>query len=193
MAHLDGQEIIAIEDTPKPAKKTSGRRTGEKWHNNDLPEGCSADNLWCKTFIPTYLSWIGQQEDSWTVSDADAKVWLQKIWQVVYGKKLQPYKIKTDGPVFAIVSPISVSEPPGVSTSCHCSHRPNNASQMPGDRLLAQLAWPLLTHFLSQSQSLQRTRIECVSHKRALRTLNSSTPMLLPIIHRYHHCPDGCH
>jgi hypothetical protein len=94
------QDIIKIEDTPKPAKKTAGRRSGRKWHTVDLPEGCGSE--WRKKFIPTFFKWISNLDDSWTVDDVAAKSALQKIWKVSFPEIA--YKIKTDGPVFVVVS-----------------------------------------------------------------------------------------
>jgi hypothetical protein len=94
------QDIIKIEDTPKPAKKTTGHRSGPKWHTTDLPEGCGSE--WRKVFIPTFFKWICHLDDPWTVDDMATKSALQKIWQVSFREIA--YKIKTDGPVFAVVT-----------------------------------------------------------------------------------------
>jgi len=69
----------------------------------DLPEGCCENNNWTKIFIPTYIWFVGQQDDPWNVDDMTAKSAMQKIWKSVYGKNLA-YKITTDTPVFSIVS-----------------------------------------------------------------------------------------
>jgi hypothetical protein len=99
--------MIKIEETPKPIKKTTGRKSGTKWCASDLPEGCHVDNLWHKTFIPTYIKYVSQQDDPWTVDDKAAKSAMQKIWHTVYKKSIS-YQITTDGPVFAVVSVCSL-------------------------------------------------------------------------------------
>jgi hypothetical protein len=79
------------------------RQAGCKWTTADFPMGCNENNLFQKCFIPTYIKWVGQPSNPWTVDDLVAITAMQKIWTVVYGKTI-PYKITTDGPVFAIVS-----------------------------------------------------------------------------------------
>jgi len=89
---------------PKPDKNVSTRRHGVKWATKDLPEGAIDDGLWRKVFVPTYIDFVGQQEDPWTVDDTVAKSAMQKIWKVVYkDRDVESYKIKTDGPVFGLV------------------------------------------------------------------------------------------
>jgi hypothetical protein len=102
------QEIIEIEETPKPIRKTATTRRGSKWQTVDLPLGCVEDGLWRKTFIPTYIAFISQQEDPWTITDAVAKSAMQKIWDKIFGEDI-PHKITTDGAVFSVVSCILLS------------------------------------------------------------------------------------
>ena len=71
---------------------------------SDLPKGATGDGLWHHAFVPMYIDFVSQQEDPWTIDDASAISAMQKIWKVVYKKKdIESYKIKTDGPVFALV------------------------------------------------------------------------------------------
>ena len=79
------------------------RQAGRKWTVADLPQGCNENNLFRKRFIPMYIKFLAQGGDPWTVDDLMAVTAMQKIWNTVYGKTI-PYKISSDGPVFAIVS-----------------------------------------------------------------------------------------
>jgi hypothetical protein len=87
----------------------------------DLPEGCAEDNRWRKTFIPTYIWFVAQQDDPWAVSDVAAKAGLQKIWNVVYPDI--KYKIRTDGPVFALVSTTPTPQKPTRQTPQQAQQR----------------------------------------------------------------------
>jgi len=78
-------------------------QAGHKWTVADLPQGCNKNNLFHKHFIPMYIKFLAQGGDPWTVDELTAVMAMQKIWNMVYGKTI-PYKISSDGPVFAIVS-----------------------------------------------------------------------------------------
>jgi hypothetical protein len=43
-----------------------------KWTTADLPIGCNKNNLFRKKFIPTYIKWVGEQNDPWMVDDLAA-------------------------------------------------------------------------------------------------------------------------
>jgi hypothetical protein len=83
------------------------RQAGRKWTTADLPEACHTNNLFRKSFIPTYIKWVSQGRNPWTVDDLDAVAAMRKIWNAVYGNTIR-YTISTDGPVFAIVSRIYI-------------------------------------------------------------------------------------
>jgi hypothetical protein len=78
------------------------RQAGRKWTLADLPEACNKNNLFRKRFIPTYIKFVAQSGDPWTIDDLAAVTAMQKIWNAIYGQTI-PYTISTDGPVFAIV------------------------------------------------------------------------------------------
>jgi len=50
-----------------------------------------------------YIKFLAQGGNPWTVDYLMVVMAMQKIWNMVYGKMI-PYKISSDGPVFAIVS-----------------------------------------------------------------------------------------
>lgn len=79
------------------------RQAGQKWTLADLPKDCCQNNLFHKHFIPTYIKFVAQGSDPWTIEDLMAITTMQKIWTAVYGKT-NPYTISTDCPVFAIIS-----------------------------------------------------------------------------------------
>ena len=91
-----------VKDTPKP-NRPAMRQAGRKWTSADLPKDCSQNNLFRKHFIPTYIKFVAQGCDPWTINDLTAVTAMQKIWAAVYRKTI-PYTISTDCPVFAIIS-----------------------------------------------------------------------------------------
>jgi hypothetical protein len=98
------QDLVKIEEMPETTITIPARRHGAKWTMKDLPEGAMEDGLWRHAFVPTYIDFVSQQEDPWTINDADAKSAMQKIWKAVYKKRdVESYKIRSDGPVFALV------------------------------------------------------------------------------------------
>jgi hypothetical protein len=78
-------------------------QAGHKWTVANLPAGCNENNLFHKCFIPTYIKFLAEGGDPWTMDELTVVTAMQKIWNAVYGKKI-PYMITTDCPVFAIVS-----------------------------------------------------------------------------------------
>ena len=87
--------------SPLP-KRTLG---GKKYTNSDLPAGVLDNGIWRQVFIPTYVKYLASQNsnDTWTISDNDAIELMQNIWKFIYGARV-PYRIKTRGPVFFLVS-----------------------------------------------------------------------------------------
>jgi hypothetical protein len=133
--------------------------------------GCAEDGRWRKIFVPTYIWFVAQQEDPWTVDDAVAKSAMQKIWQVVFGKDI-PHKVTTDGPVFGVVSlPFHLRYLPDISV-----YRPNNESRMPGEVSLVRQGFQLSTHFSSQKKIFSLMKHGELSLKRDLSTSGFSTP-----------------
>lgn len=98
-------------------------KTGRKLalSNRDLPDGVHEKDRWHKNFIPTFLWWVGQQQDPWNLPDDEVITALQQIWNVVY-KKI-PYTVEPKDAVVAVVCIIFVT--------CHDtykSYRPCNVS-----------------------------------------------------------------
>src|ERR1700679_2956509 len=94
------------EDEPSPLpKRTSG---GKKFTNSELPSGAQDSGVWQQVFIPTYVQYLASQNsnDAWSISDDEAIQLMQKIWKFIYGARV-PYRIKTRGPVFFLVSALS--------------------------------------------------------------------------------------
>ena len=85
------------------------RQAGRKWTVADLPRACNLNNLFRKRFIPTYIKFVAEGSDLWTVDDLAAVTAMQQIWNTVYGKTI-PYRISTDGPDFTIVRKITKFE-----------------------------------------------------------------------------------
>jgi hypothetical protein len=83
------------------------RQAGRKWMMADLPEACHTNNLFRKSFIPTYIKWVSQGRNPWTVDDLAAVTAMQKIWNTVYRNTIH-YTISTNSPAFAIVSRIYI-------------------------------------------------------------------------------------
>ncbi|KAI0247968.1 hypothetical protein BJV78DRAFT_1285175 [Lactifluus subvellereus] len=101
---LTSPDLVLVKDTPT-------RHAGQKswWTLADLPEACTANNLFRKSFIPTYIKFVAQGSDPWTVNDLAAVAAMQKIWTAVYGKTIH-YTVSTDGPVFAISTAESTTD-----------------------------------------------------------------------------------
>ncbi|OJA18667.1 hypothetical protein AZE42_13585, partial [Rhizopogon vesiculosus] len=73
-----------------------------QYRNSDLP--VPADSKWVKPFLNTAILWAGSQDNLWEISELQMADALQEIFDVVYLDV--PYKVTTNGAVFAIVSSI---------------------------------------------------------------------------------------
>ena len=78
---------MKIEDkkVARPAKLDTRSKSTKK----DLPAGCQDGNLYRGCFITTYLKFIGQYANPWSIDDTDAVNAMKKIWKVVYRKKIE--------------------------------------------------------------------------------------------------------
>jgi hypothetical protein len=66
----------------------------------DLPNGCWLN--WCRKFIPTYLEYIGQHEETWDLTVQDELLAKQqKIWDIVFPESLM--KLTLSGPICCLV------------------------------------------------------------------------------------------
>jgi hypothetical protein len=114
------QHIVAVKDEPLASKssKLDGRSRATSKH---LPLGCHDGNVWRRSFIPTYINYIANCADPWTVPDAEALAAMRKIWKRVYGSKLD-HMIEIGDAVFKTVThAISIIE----SSDC-CEFRQHN-------------------------------------------------------------------
>ena len=96
------------EENPSPLpKRTLG---GKKFTNSELPSGAQDNGVWRQVFIPTYVQYLASRDssDAWTINDNDAIQLMQHIWEFIYGARVA-YHIKSKGPVFFLVSPLSHS------------------------------------------------------------------------------------
>jgi hypothetical protein len=81
---------------------------GTRWTNADLPFGCRKDNVWRRTYIPTYITFVAGYRDPWTVGDDDAVTAMQKTWNKVYLNRSRmadiQHQVVVNNAVFSIVS-----------------------------------------------------------------------------------------
>jgi hypothetical protein len=62
----------------------SGQQGRVHYTNRDLPPGSQDANVWHRVFIPTYIVFVANYSDPWSVKDEDALVALQHVWNTVY-------------------------------------------------------------------------------------------------------------
>ena len=98
--------MVKEEELSPLPKRTLGSK---KYTNSELPLGAQDTGVWWQVFIPTYIQYLASQNsnDTWAISDDDAIQLMQLIWKYVYGARV-PYRIKTRGPVFFLVSALSL-------------------------------------------------------------------------------------
>jgi hypothetical protein len=78
---------VKIEDsmtTTTTQLSESGRQGRVHYTNRDLPPGSQDANVWRRVFIPTYIVFVANYSNPWSVKDKDALVALQHVWNTVY-------------------------------------------------------------------------------------------------------------
>lgn len=72
----------------------------KKPNNTDLPEGVD-QKLWRRTFIPTYMRFVGSQSNPWEIPVKVACSTMQLIWDPLFTDI--PYDITGDSLVYLLV------------------------------------------------------------------------------------------
>ena len=121
--HLSPQGIVAIAvdvDDESGEGQEAVRGISKKWSNNDLPAGCTENNVWRRVFIPTFFTFLAASACPWTINDEVAAQGLQKIWNMTYhnwpGKPNHFHLVLPQRAVFSI------------ATQCGCEWRASFAS-----------------------------------------------------------------
>jgi hypothetical protein len=86
---------------PTNQDATPARKPRLKPTNQDLPYGTY--RLWTRTFIPTYLAFIGAQCDPFLITGLEAAYPMQQAWDLVYPDT--PCDTMPRTTIFVLVSP----------------------------------------------------------------------------------------
>jgi hypothetical protein len=92
---------LVKESLSKPVLTRPTQAASKKVGNNDLPEGTD-QRLWRRTFISTYIQFVGTQPDPWDIPAALACEKLQIIWDTVFPSI--PYTVTSTSAVYLLVS-----------------------------------------------------------------------------------------
>ena len=75
-----------------------------------LPRGCTENNVWRAKVVSTYIQYIASQDNIWVIDDAAATLFLQQIWNHIFGTKIKA-KVEPSGPIFSIVGSFIAPSP----------------------------------------------------------------------------------
>jgi hypothetical protein len=92
--------MVKTSSVQPPAKQ--GKGDAQKFTNKALPDGCQDGNRWRRIFIPTYIHFVADCENPWSVNSDKAVAAMQKIWNTVYGKSI-PHTVQVNQAVFSVV------------------------------------------------------------------------------------------
>jgi hypothetical protein len=85
--------------TLRPIKRT------KKLSNNDLPDGVDL-KTWRRSFISTYLQYVGSSSNPWDIPAKLACEKMQLIWDSIFPDV--EYKITSTSPVYYLVRPPNI-------------------------------------------------------------------------------------
>lgn len=81
----------------------SGSGVNNKYVKDDLPPGCTTDNVWRRLYISTLAHFAAGYSNPWSIPSEIFRAALQEIWDTVYADNIN-YTVVVSGPVYQIVS-----------------------------------------------------------------------------------------
>ena len=99
---LGADDVIVLSDG-----NDNQLESGSRWTNAHLPPGSRRDNAFRRKHVTTVAVFVAGYKDPWIVSDEDAILVMQKIWDKVFLNSSHPdiqHQVVLNGPVFSIVS-----------------------------------------------------------------------------------------
>ncbi|KIJ08324.1 hypothetical protein PAXINDRAFT_158173 [Paxillus involutus ATCC 200175] len=79
----------------------SGSGVNNKYIKDDLPHGCTNDNVWRRLFLSALAHFMAGYDDPWTIPSEKFRLVLQVIWDTVYGGDIE-HVVTLNGPVYQI-------------------------------------------------------------------------------------------
>ncbi|KAF9238352.1 hypothetical protein BU15DRAFT_75286 [Melanogaster broomeanus] len=79
----------------------SGSGVNNKYIKNDLPPGCTTDNVWRRLYISALAHFAAGYGNPWSIRSEQFRSTLQEIWDTVYGGDIE-HVVTVNGPVFQI-------------------------------------------------------------------------------------------
>ncbi|KAF9231482.1 hypothetical protein BU15DRAFT_82346 [Melanogaster broomeanus] len=79
----------------------SGSGVNNKYIKDDLPPGCTTDNVWRRLYISALAHFAAGYSNPWSIPSEQFKSTLQEIWDAVYGGNIE-HVVTAGGPVFQI-------------------------------------------------------------------------------------------
>ncbi|KAF9226995.1 hypothetical protein BS17DRAFT_806975, partial [Gyrodon lividus] len=80
----------------------SGSGVNNKYIKDDLPPGCTTDNVWRQLYISALAHFAAGYGNPWSIPSEQFKSTLQEIWDAVYGGNIKHDVVTAGGPVFQI-------------------------------------------------------------------------------------------
>lgn len=97
------QAKTAPHSTSGPQRLGSG--VNNKYIKDDLPPGCTTDNIWRRLYISTLAHFAAGYHNPWSIPSDKFRAALQEIWDTVYAGNIE-HIIMANGPVYQIVRTI---------------------------------------------------------------------------------------
>ena len=124
---------MAAKAVSRPIKRT------KKLSNNDLPDGVDL-KTWRRSFVSTYMQYVGSSRDPWDIPAKLACEKMQLIWDIVF--PAIEYDVTSTSTVYHIVRP-----PSYISTLLLINiFRPFSVLRTPGEAPLARPVLPYSLH-----------------------------------------------
>ena len=104
-----------VQPDAEDTSKHSSSVTKKKFSKDDLPPGCTDDNMWRRVFLSAVAHFASTYNNPWAILTEKLLSVLQEMWDTVYGDRIE-HTVTVNGPVYRLVSAIHSS----VSNSSNC-------------------------------------------------------------------------
>ncbi|KAN0094365.1 hypothetical protein V8E55_002652 [Tylopilus felleus] len=90
-----------VQPDAEDTSKHSSSVTKKKFSKDDLPPGCTDDNMWRRVFLSAVAHFASTYNNPWAILTEKLLSVLQEMWDTVYGDRIE-HTVTVNGPVYRL-------------------------------------------------------------------------------------------